>query len=52
MTELEFKKINKDVMKANRRLQRLQRFSGNEVSWAGHDLMARLNNEKVGRLVK
>ena len=49
MTEQEaYNKLKRLVNKANRRLQRLQSFSGKSVSWAGKYLQSQLDNEKLG----
>ena len=46
----EFKSLEKLVNLANRRLERLERFSGKDVSWAGKRLQSKIDNGKVERL--
>ena len=46
----EFKNLEKLVNLANRRLERLERFSGKDVSWAGKRLQSKIDNGKVERL--
>lgn len=46
----EFKSLEKLVNLANRRLERLERFSGKNVSWAGKRLQSKIDNGKVERL--
>ena len=46
----EFKSLEKLVNLANRRLERLERFTGKDVSWAGKRLQSKIDNGKVERL--
>lgn len=50
MTNEEYKNLNRLINIANRRLERLERFSGKDVSWAGKRLQSKLNNTKLERL--
>ena len=47
MTEDEYKSLERLVKYANRRLERLERFSGRDVSWAGKRLQSKIDNGKV-----
>ena len=48
MTSEEYTDLKKLVDKANKRLIRLQNFTGKGVSWAGKYLQSQLDNEKLG----
>ena len=44
---MNYKDLQRLVKKANSRLLRIQRFSGKDVAWAGKQLQAKLDNEKL-----
>lgn len=50
MTYDEYKNLSRLINTANRRLERLERFSGKDVSWAGKRLQSKIDNGKIERL--
>lgn len=47
MTNDEYKSLSRLVNLANKRLERLERFSGKDVSWAGKRLQSKIDNGKL-----